>query len=210
MTSSPIQMVRTQATLPTPDGPMLYENNVWVIGNDTEVIVIDASHDAGAIADAIAGRTVRAVLLTHGHRDHINQALALAERTGAELYLNPADEFLWYESHPGTSLPRQLREGATFTVGETELQVRHTPGHTPGSTSLVAAAHDVVFSGDTLFEGGPGATRWEYSSFSGIIDSISQKLLTLPAHTKVLTGHGNSTTVADELSQLQHYIERGW
>ena len=185
------------------------ENNVWLVGNDDEVIVIDAAHDAAAIALAVGERQVHGILLTHGHEDHVNAAVELAQRIDAQLFLHPADLFLWNDVH-NPSPDVDIVEGAQFTVGDVTLTTLHTPGHTPGSVSFVAESLGVVFSGDTLFHGGPGATRWEYSSFEQIITSIQEKLFTLNPALHVLPGHGQATTLQAETEQLQQYVDRGW
>lgn len=185
-----------------------FRNNVWLVGDDTEVIVIDPAHDAARVAEAVAGRTVRAVLLTHGHWDHVTAAPAFAALVGdPPIHLNPADRFLWEEVHPGVPF-QPLRDGDGFTVAGGSLRALATPGHTPGATCLVADG--VVFSGDTLFQGGPGATRWDYSDFDVIIASIRDRLLPLPDATLVHTGHGESTTIGAEKPHLDEWIARGW
>ena len=192
-----------------PAGPPVHENSVWIVGGDENVVVIDPAHDAAAVARAVAGRRVTAILLTHGHWDHVRAALSFAALAGAPVYLNEADRFLWVAEH-GDAPFEPLRDGAVFHADGVELVARHTPGHTPGSTSLVAASLGCVFSGDTLFEGGPGATRWDYSSFPTIIESIESRLFTLPDEAVVHTGHGPSTTVGAERPALGDWIRRGW
>lgn len=101
-------------------------------------------------------------------------------------------------------------DGERLGVAGVELEVRHTPGHTPGSCCLVAETLGCVFSGDTLFDGGPGATRWPYSDFDRIIDSITDRLLSLPDDTAVHTGHGPSTSIGAERPARADWIARGW
>jgi len=184
------------------------DNNVWLVGDDSEVIVIDAAHDSAPIIDAVGARIVRAIVLTHGHNDHINAAPGLAEQTGARIWLPPEDRMLWDEVFDHAP-DEELVDGATFEVAGTTLQAIHTPGHSPGSTCLYAEDLATLFSGDTLFQGGPGATGRSYSSFDTIIDSIQAKLLTLPAATAVNTGHGNSTSIGAEAPHLDEWIARG-
>lgn len=186
------------------------DNNVWIVGDEETALVIDASHDTEAIAAAVGDREPLGILLTHGHEDHVNCAPELAAALDTHLYLHPADLFLWEQTHSETVPDFALEQGATFSVGGHEMVTLHTPGHTPGSVSFYLGSHGIVFSGDTLFRGGPGATRWEYSSFSGIIESIESQLFTLPRETRVSPGHGDGTSVAAEMSNLQQYIERGW
>jgi len=185
------------------------DNNVWIIGDASEAIVIDAAHDADAIADAVGDRTLRAIVCTHAHNDHVDAAPALAERTGAPILLHPDDLPLWKQTHPEHAPDAELADGQVVSVAGVELTVLHTPGHAPGAVCLYAPALSTVFTGDTLFAGGPGATGRSFSHFPTIIDSIRTKLLTLPADTMVRTGHGDSTTIGAEAPQLQEWIDRG-
>ena len=184
------------------------DNNVWLVGDDSEVVVVDAAHDAGAIVAAIGGRRVVAVICTHGHNDHITAAPDIAAATGADVHLHPDDRMLWDVVHPGVeTIP--LSDGEVISVAGTDLQVLHTPGHSPGGVSLYAPDLGVVLSGDTLFHGGPGATGRSFSSFPTILDSIRERLLSLPSETRVLTGHGDETTIGAEASSYDEWVSRG-
>ncbi|GAA1703952.1 MBL fold metallo-hydrolase [Streptomyces yatensis] len=211
MTPPPVRVdhLVTSGTFSLDGGTWEVDNNVWLIGDDHEVYVIDAAHDADAIAHAIGDRRLLGIICTHGHDDHIDAAPALAERTGAPILLHPEDEVLWRMRHPDRAPDKPLADGDVLTVAGTELRVLHTPGHSPGAVCLHAPALTTVFSGDTLFQGGPGATGRSYSSFPTIIESIRERLLTLPAETLVRTGHGDSTVIADEAPHLDAWIARG-
>ena len=116
---------------------------------------------------------------------------------------------LWDAVYPDTAPSSGLVDGQVISVAGVDLEVLHTPGHSPGAVCFYAPALGTVFSGDTLFNGGPGATGRSYSDFGTIIDSITSKLLTLPADTVVRTGHGDSTTIGAEAPQLEEWIARG-
>jgi glyoxylase-like metal-dependent hydrolase (beta-lactamase superfamily II) len=171
--------------------------------------VIDAAHDADAIAAAVGDRRLTAIVSTHAHDDHIDAAAALADRTGAPILLHPADQVLWRMTYPDRDPDGALTDGDELTVAGTTLRVLHTPGHAPGAVCLHAPDLRTVFSGDTLFNGGPGATGRSYSDFGVIIGSIRDRLLSLPPETEVRTGHGDSTTIGDEAPHLQEWIARG-
>jgi glyoxylase-like metal-dependent hydrolase (beta-lactamase superfamily II) len=185
------------------------DNNVWLIGDDTEVLVIDAAHDAAAIRKAVGERAVTAIVCTHAHNDHVNAAPELAELTGAPILLHALDAPLWALTHPDRTPDGQLADGQRLEVAGTQLTVLHTPGHTPGAVSLYAPDLSTVFTGDTLFQGGPGATGRSFSDFPAIIRSIRDRILTLPADTVVRTGHGEATAVATEAPDLPAWIARG-
>ncbi|ALV37355.1 MBL fold metallo-hydrolase [Streptomyces sp. CdTB01] len=186
------------------------DNNVWLVGDDREVVVIDAAHDADAIAAAVGERRVRAIVCTHAHNDHIDAAPELAARTGAPVLLHSDDLPLWKQTHPDRSLDAELADGQVLSVAGVELTVLHTPGHAPGAVCLHVPALGALFSGDTLFAGGPGATGRSYSHFPTIVESIRERLLTLPGDTVVHTGHGETTTIGAEAPHLQEWIDRGF
>ncbi|WP_405975201.1 MBL fold metallo-hydrolase [Streptomyces sp. NBC_00988] len=186
------------------------DNNVWIIGDDHEVVVIDAAHDADVIAEAVGDRRLVAVICTHAHNDHIDAAPDLADRTGAPVLLHADDLPLWKQTHPDRAPDGELADGQVVEVAGVEVTVLHTPGHAPGAVCLYLPALNALFSGDTLFAGGPGATGRSYSHFPTIVDSIRDRLLGLPGDTVVYTGHGDTTTVGAEAPHLQEWIDRGF
>jgi glyoxylase-like metal-dependent hydrolase (beta-lactamase superfamily II) len=203
-----IEKVVTSGTFSLDDGTWEVDNNVWVLGNDTECVVIDAAHEARPIIKAVNKRKVVAVLLTHGHNDHITAAGEISDATRGPSYLHPDDRMLWDTVYT-TAADHELADGDVLTVAGVDLHVLHTPGHSWGSCCFHAPDLGVVFSGDTLFDGGPGATGRSFSDFPTIVDSIRTKLLTLPPETVVHTGHGDDTTIGDEALHLQEWLDRG-
>jgi glyoxylase-like metal-dependent hydrolase (beta-lactamase superfamily II) len=205
-----IDLVRTRGQF-TLDGQSFdVENNIWLVGNDEEVLVIDAAHDAGPIIEGIDDRRVVAIACTHGHNDHINAALDVHGFVGqVPIALHDDDRMLWSQLYVARGPDMPLRDGQTLEVAGTTVTVIHTPGHSPGGVCLHLESEGVLFSGDTLFKGGPGATGRSFSDFPTIIDSIRTKLLTLPPATVVHTGHGESTTIGEEAPHLEEWIARG-
>ena len=135
--------------------------------------------------------------------------MEVAEATGAPIALHPADRMLWDVVHPGRRPEIELAHGDVLQMGGTLLQVWHTPGHSPGGVCLHLGEAGVVFTGDTLFKGGPGATGRSYSDFPTIIESLRRLFLYMPPDTVVHTGHGDSTTIGAESPHVDEWVRRG-
>ncbi len=186
-------------------GPM--DNNVYILVDDRtrHSVVVDASHDADRIAQAVMGTTVRYILLTHGDGDHIDALPSLREQLGVPVGIHRAD------ADRLTNPPDvDLTDGQEIAFGDTVLRVMSTPGHTPGSVCFYLPQEATLIAGDTLFPGGPGATRGDAQRFAQIIASVREKLLILPDETVVRPGHGADTTIAAEKPHLQAWIDRGY
>jgi glyoxylase-like metal-dependent hydrolase (beta-lactamase superfamily II) len=204
-----IDLVLTSGIFSLDGSDFEVENNVWIVGDEREVLVIDAAHDHRPIVEAVGGRFTVAIIATHGHNDHINAARSLADVLRAPILLHADDLMLWHEVYPDRSPDAYLVDGMKVSAGATSLEVIHTPGHTPGCCCLFDASADVLFSGDTLFRGGPGATGRRFSDFPTIITSIRDRLLVLPDATRTLPGHGDETTIGTEAPHLRDWLARG-
>ena len=178
------------------------DNNVWVIGDDDDCVVIDAPHSVDDILAVVAGRTVKAILCTHAHDDHVRVAPELRVATGAPILLHPDDRPLWELTHTDELWDVDIEDGQSIKVGGAALTILHTPGHAPGAVCVYVHDLGCVFTGDTLFEGGPGATGRSFSDADVIVASIRSRLFELPDETVVHTGHGGDTTIGAERANL--------
>jgi glyoxylase-like metal-dependent hydrolase (beta-lactamase superfamily II) len=203
-----IERIVTSGTFELDGGSWEVDNNIWLVGDDSDVVVFDAAHNAEPIVAAVRGRNVVAVVCTHGHNDHVTVAPELGETLDAPVLLHPADDVLWRMTHPDKSF-RTVSDDATLSVAGLELHALHTPGHSPGSVCWYAPELGAVFSGDTLFSGGPGATGRSFSDFPTILQSISGRLGSLPGDTVVYTGHGDTTSIGDEIVHYDEWAARG-
>jgi glyoxylase-like metal-dependent hydrolase (beta-lactamase superfamily II) len=184
------------------------ENNTWVIGDDSEVIVIDPGHDAQAVLDVVAEREVIAVICTHGHPDHVTAAIATAERDEAPIALHPRDLPFWRDTHDQEP-DIEMADGGIFEVADVALEVIFSPGHSPGSVCLYCEELGVVFSGDTLLATGPALYCGEFPDFAGQLTAVGEYVLTLPPDTRVLPGHGEETTVEAAEKRFDGWVSAG-
>ena len=175
----------------------LYQTNTYILSNDTEAVVIDPGYEPDIILDALEGRELKAILLTHGHFDHVGAVKELVAETGCKVYIHAADLSL-----PPMITAGQLYYTHTYAEGDTvcpiegaELHVLHTPGHTPGSVCLLLG--DQMFSGDTLFEGSCGRMDLPGGDQLQMHRSLN-RLVSLQADYHVHPGHGGSTTLTAE------------
>ena len=190
------------------------DNNVYVLrdrGSEATVI-IDAADDAPRILSEVEGLDVIAIVTTHGHADHWQALSAVAQATGADVYLHPADADM-----VPVPADEPARDDLQISFGDAEVQVLHTPGHTPGSICVLLRGGEAtdarqgahLFSGDTLFPGGPGRTTGP-REFAQVMDSLEQRLFTLDDRTWVYPGHGDGTTLGMERPKLPEWRTRGW
>jgi len=207
-----IELVRTNGIFSIDGEDFDVENNIWLLGDDHEVLVIDAAHDAAPIAEAVGDRTVRAIVCTHGHNDHINAADALSHAVGnAPVLLHVADEMLWDTVYPDRKPDAALRDGEELDELNRRIQADVSAARDVFHTGaqLANGFCQRAFGGDTLFKGGPGATGRSFSDFPTIIASIRDRLFVLAPDTIVHTGHGDTTTIGDESPHLDEWLARG-
>jgi glyoxylase-like metal-dependent hydrolase (beta-lactamase superfamily II) len=182
-----------------------YPNEIYAIADPAtgEAWVIDAGYEPRRIASAVRDLKVKGILITHGHLDHHEHLDELRSLLGVPAGIGRADELMM-----SAKADFLIDDGDEFKFGEQRLRAIHTPGHTPGSTCFLVGKH--LFTGDTLFPGGPGNTKTATGDFPTIIHSIRERLFTLPPDTFVYPGHGNDTTIGTEAPHLQEWIDRGW
>ena len=182
-----------------------YENNVFVLRcrSTGDAVLIDAANEHEKLLDLCRALNVRSVLETHGHWDHI-QAVPQLRDAGYSVSVTAADANML------PSYDEILEDDSVISVGRLRLHTIATPGHTAGSMCFLLEGSPILLSGDTLFPGGPGATKDKTSSFPTIIESIDRRLFTLPPETLVMPGHGVDTTIERERPSLQEWVDRGW
>ena len=190
-------------------GPGTAKINVWIIGDDDEVIVIDPGSDAAAVLDVVGDREVLAVICTHGHAAHVAAAIDVAERDEAAVALHRKDRLLWREAHRDDDPDIDMEDGGIFEVADATLEVVHAPGHSDGSVCLYSPELGVVFTGDVLRAEGPVPHEEEFPDFPGQLTAIGEHLLELPGDTRVLPGHGRETTIAAAEKKFDSWISSG-
>ena len=185
-------------------GPI--DNNVFIVRcrQTGEAAMVDAANEHEKLLELCQALDVRTVLETHGHWDHIGAVPAVRDAgykvgvTAEDAGMLPSYDYL-------------LEDDSVIEVGRLRLRTILTPGHTPGSMCFLIEGSPVLLSGDTLFPGGPGATKFPGSSFPKIIESIDTRLFSkLAPETIVMPGHGDDTTIGTERPSLQEWIDRGW
>jgi glyoxylase-like metal-dependent hydrolase (beta-lactamase superfamily II) len=204
--ATPLEVVWSDAATEvhrTVVGPM--DNNVYIVRcrETGDAVLVDAANEHDRLLEVCKQLGVRSVVETHGHWDHIQAVPALRD-AGYEVSVTEADAGML------PSYDLLMEDDQVISVGRQRLRTIMTPGHTPGSICFRLEGTPVVFSGDTLFPGGPGNTTFPGGDFATIIRSIEDRLFSLPADTVVLPGHGADTTIGDERPHLQEWVERGW
>jgi glyoxylase-like metal-dependent hydrolase (beta-lactamase superfamily II) len=204
--ATPLEVVWSDAATEvhrTVVGPM--DNNVYIVRcrETGDAVLVDAANEHDRLLEVCKQLGVRSVVETHGHWDHIQAVPALRD-AGYEVSVTEADAGML------PSYDLLMEDDQVIPVGRQRLRTIMTPGHTPGSICFRLEGTPVVFSGDTLFPGGPGNTTFPGGDFAAIIRSIEDRLFSLPADTVVLPGHGADTTIGDERPHLQEWVERGW
>jgi len=186
-------------------GPM--DNNVFVVRctETGDAVLIDAANEHERLLEMCAALGVRRVIETHGHWDHI-QAVPAMREAGYEVAVTSLDA----PKLKDVGYDVFIDDAEVIEVGRLRFHAIHNPGHTPGSISFAVEGTPLLFTGDTLFPGGPGNTSFDDADFDTIIDSITTKLFTFPDDTIVLPGHGLDTTIGTERPHLEEWIERGW
>jgi glyoxylase-like metal-dependent hydrolase (beta-lactamase superfamily II) len=185
------------------------ELNAWLVGDDDEVIVIDPGEDAASVLEQVGEREILAVICTHGHAAHVAAAVEVAQRDEAPVALHPGDRLLWRMTHDPEDPEIEMADGGRFEVSDVQLEVIASRGHTPGSVSLYCSQLDVVFTGDALSASGPVPHEGTFADFPGQLTAIGERLLDLPPRTRVLSGHGEESTIGDAAKRFDGWVTAG-
>ncbi|MDH2429845.1 MBL fold metallo-hydrolase [Sphaerisporangium sp. TRM90804] len=204
-----IERVVTEGVVTVDGAEHKVENNTWIIGDDSEVIVIDPARDAEAILSSVGEREVLAVICTHGLPDHVGGAIEVAARDEAVVALNRKDRQLWRETWQDTYPDIDMEDEGLFGVADVELEVMTTPGITLGGVCLYVEAMGAVFTGKTLLADGPGKIGGEYPALADQLTAIGERLFTLPHDTRVLPAHGEETTIGDLEPHFDDWLSGG-
>ena len=182
--------------------------NTWIVGNDDEVVVIDPGTDAAEVFKAVGEREIMVVVCTHGHAAHVGAAVEVAERDDAEVALHPFDRQRWREVHD-VDPDIDMEEGGSFTVAGATFEVIHAPGHSKGSVILYCEDLGAAFTGDVIGETGPVPYEDDFPNWGRQLDAIGSEVLTLPADTRLLSGHGGEITVAEADKRFNNWVTAG-
>jgi glyoxylase-like metal-dependent hydrolase (beta-lactamase superfamily II) len=225
---TPIELVVTSGTVTLDDTEHDVENNTYIVGDDDEVIVIDPAFDAEAILKKVGEREVMAVILTDGNEHHLGVVLEVAaageddEENWAPIALHRGDRLLWRDFFGRLAKEEEdeddakalrslepdiwLEDGGVFEIADAQLEIVHTPGHTPGAVCVISEQLGVLFSGDTLHRGRPGSIGGQYEDLRKQLNSIGALLTPLPKDLRVLPGQGEETTVGDEDARWNSWV----
>jgi glyoxylase-like metal-dependent hydrolase (beta-lactamase superfamily II) len=183
--------------------------NTWIVGDDSEVIVIDPGDSADSVLAVVGDREVAAVICTHGRARHGAAAFEVAKRDDAPVALHPADKLAWREAHPQSPPDIDMEDGGVFEVADVTLEVISTPGHSSGSVCLYCEELEVVFTGDAVTADGPVPHEDYFTDFSRQLSSIGAGILTLDNQTKIMPGHGDESTVAVLERKFDSWVTAG-
>jgi len=182
--------------------------NTWIVGDDDEVIVIDPGDDGDLVLAAVGDRAIMAVICTHAHGGHAAAAVAVAARDEAPVALHPSDRQAWRDLHDHDP-DIEMADGGMFEVAGVTLEVLHAPGHSRGSVVLYCAELEAAFTGDVVTAAGPVARADGFPDWGRQLDAIGGEVLTLPAQTRLLPGHGEEFAVADAERRFDSWVAAG-
>lgn len=183
--------------------------NTWIVGDDDEVIVVDPGTDAGAVLTKVGDREIIAVICTHGHAGHVTAAVEVAERDEAPIALHAADRLSWKEVHGKVDPDIEMEDGGIFEVADVQIEVLASPGHSAGSVCLYIEDLGAVMCGDVLASDGLVTSEDGFSNFAKQLSAVGEVLLTLPAKTRILPGHGDEFTVALAEKNFDSWVSAG-